>query len=200
MGHESATPAAVTRGSLLRRVATGVAAVSAGGAAAAGFASASGRPRLTGRDRQVLEFALTLERLQTEFYAQALAAGKLTGETRQFAQIVGREERAHLSYVERALGTGPQKPATYDFARYLTGNDAFIGGAMTLEQIGLAAYNGQAGNVSPPILAGAARMISVEARHVAWARGLAGQEPAPDATDTPLSAEAATQAIQPFLA
>ena len=45
-----------------------------------------------------------------------------------------------------------------------------------------------------------ARVISVEARHAAWVRDLAGQQPAPHATDAPISAEQAMNAIRPFMA
>ena len=70
--------------------------------------------------------------------------------------------------------------------------------AVKLEEIGLAAYNGQAGNVSKPTLRSLARVMSVEARHVAWIRVLAGEVPAPTPTDTPISAQAATRALRAF--
>ena len=54
-----------------------------------------------------------------------------------------------------------------------------------LEDTGVALYNGQAGNLTPASLAAAAEIVSVEARHAAWARDLAGEIPAPVATDTP---------------
>jgi Ferritin-like domain len=56
---------------------------------------------------------------------------------------------------------------------------------VVLEDIGVALYNGQAGNLTPGALAAAAEIVSVEARHAAWARDLAGELPAPAATEAP---------------
>ena len=50
---------------------------------------------------------------------------------------------------------------------------------MALEETAVAAYNGQATNLTPEALATAARIASVEARHASWARGIAGEAPAP---------------------
>ena len=55
--------------------------------------------------------------------------------------------------------------------------------AVVLEDVGVALYNGQAGNLTAGALAAAAEIVSVEARHAAWARDLAGELPAPVATD-----------------
>jgi hypothetical protein len=60
---------------------------------------------------------------------------------------------------------------------------------VVLEDVGVALYNGQAGNLTRGALAAAAEIVSVEARHSAWARDLAGEIPAPVATDVPADAE-----------
>jgi rubrerythrin len=188
-----------TRGRLLRRMSVGLGALSAGGAGAAALASARGSASLPSRDRQILRFALVLERLQTAFYAEAIRAGKLTGEARQFAEIVGREEQAHLRYLEKVLGSGAEPGQRYRFGDAAHSDRSFIAAAVKLEDTGLAAYNGQAANLSRSTLRSVARVISVEARHAAWARDLAGEQPAPHATDVPISAAEATSAIRPFM-
>lgn len=188
-----------TRGGLLWRVSVGLGAISAGGAGAAALASARGPASLPARDRRILRFALELERLQTAFYADAIRVGKLTGEVRQFAEIVGREERAHLQYLEKALGSTAGSGQHYHFGDAAGNDRTFIAAAVKLEDTGLAGYNGQAANLSRTTLRSVARVISVEARHAAWARDLAGQEPAPDATDAPISASEAMTAIRPFI-
>ena len=71
---------------------------------------------------------------------------------------------------------------------------------MLLEDTGLAAYNGQAANLSAPALADVGRIISVEARHAAWVRALAGKQPAPVAIDVPISAAQAQTALKGFIA
>lgn len=189
----------VTRGRLLRRLAVGCGALSLGRAAAA-LAPAKATAALTAGDRTILEFALMLEHLQAGFYDQALRAGKLTGEPRQFAEIVGGQEHAHLSYLQAELGSGAGNAPTYRFGDAVRANQTFVAAAVTLEELGLAAYNGQAENLSPSALGAVARVISVEARHVAWVRGLAGRRPAPAAADIPISATAAMKAIRPYMA
>ncbi len=67
--------------------------------------------------------------------------------------------------------------------------------AIRLEELGLAAYNGAAASLTPEALADASRIVSVEARHAAWIRDLAGKNPAPRAADRPISAAQAQKAI-----
>ncbi len=71
--------------------------------------------------------------------------------------------------------------------------------AISLETTGLGVYNGQAVNLTPTTLAAAARVVSVEARHTAWARALAGKLPAPVAVDVPVSVNEAKKTFQPFI-
>jgi rubrerythrin len=195
--------AGVPRAELFKRFAISLGGLSAAGAAAAGLASASGssgQSSLSSRDREVLEFALRLEQLQTAFYGQALRAGKLTDVTKQFAEVVGREERAHLHYLERALGhAAAAKAPTFKFGDATTSDAAFIAAAVKIEDTGVAAYNGQAENISRGTLRFVARVMSVEARHAAWARSLAGKLPAPVPADVPITASAALQSIKPYL-
>jgi rubrerythrin len=191
----------VPRAAIIKRIAVTLGGLSAAGAAAAGLASASrsSGASLSSRDTEVLELALKLEQLQTAFYGQALRDGKLTGETRQFAEVVGREERAHLQYLEHTLGHATGSEPTFTFGDATTNNDKFIAAAVTIEDTGLAAYNGQAENMSRATLQSVARVISVEARHAAWARSLAGQLPAPVPADVPITAAAALKSIKPYL-
>ncbi len=49
----------------------------------------------------------------------------------------------------------------------------------------MAAYNGQAANVTAEVFVAAARIVSVEARQEAWIRSSAGRDPAPQTTDQP---------------
>ncbi len=64
-----------------------------------------------------------------------------------------------------------------------------------LEDVGVAAYNGQAVNLTKPVLKAAATIVSVEARHAAWIRDIVGQPAAPDATDKPATERQARAAV-----
>ena len=52
-----------------------------------------------------------------------------------------------------------------------------------LEDLGVAALDGQAANLTKPSLAAVATIVSVEARHAAWIRDLLGELPAPTAAN-----------------
>jgi hypothetical protein len=186
------------RGALTRWLRpVGVSGVLVGASATVAFARNSSS--LTRRDRQVLEFLAGLERLESSFYAAALSAGKLTGEPRQYAATVGREERAHLHDLVELMGGHAPSAAHYRFGHAFGSNAAFVAAASSLEDTVVAAYNGQAENMTRHTLGRVARIMSVESRHAAWARGLAGKLPAPVAADRAIDADAAMKALRPFL-
>jgi len=200
-GSETGGALETRRGALTRWLrpagATGV--VAAAGAIGATVAVAHGSPAPSRRDREVLDFLAGLERLEASFYAAALSAGKLTGEPRQFAETVGREERAHLRDLTELLGGRGPSATHHRFAGAFASNAAFVAAAATLEDTVVAAYNGQAENMSRHMLGRVARIMSVESRHAAWARGLAGKLPAPVAADSAIDADAAMKSLRPLL-
>jgi Ferritin-like domain len=65
-----------------------------------------------------------------------------------------------------------------------------------LENIGVAAYNGQAANLTKGALAAAAEIVSVEGRHAAWISALAGEPPAPRAADAGASSADVVRRLQ----
>ena len=179
-----------------------VALLGAAGGSALGAAELAAAPDSSGSaatDRQILTFGLLIERLQAAFYADALRAGRLTGEARQFAQVVAAEEGAHVKYFTAALGGAAGKSPDFRFGDAVTDPAKFIGTAISLEEAGLGVYNGQGVNLTPQTLAAAARVVSVEARHAAWARALAGKDPAPVAVDVPVTVVQAKQTFRPFI-
>jgi rubrerythrin len=161
------------------------------GALAAGAGGAVAVPVLVeaqgADDRRVLELLLLMERTEAAFYSAALEAGILDGELRDFAEVVRGHEAEHLAVVEGALGPDLPAEPTFDFADSLADADAFARSAARLEDAAVGAYNGQAGNVSKKVFAVAARIVSVEARHAAWVRSIENRDPAPDATDKPMT-------------
>lgn len=172
-----------------------------GGAAfgASELAAAPGSHTSAARDREILNLGLLVARLQAAFYAEALRSGKLNGEKHQFAQVAGGQEREHVKFLSGALGSHAAKSPAFRFGDAVTDPDKFISTAVTLESTSLATYNGQGVNLTPATLAAAAKIVSVEARHAAWARAIAGQLPAPDAVDAPITVAQAKKALAPFL-
>jgi rubrerythrin len=140
------------------------------------------------QDVRVLSLALRLEYTEAAFYAEALANGILSDELRTYAEAVLAHEEEHVGFLRQALGSDAPDRPSFDFGRATRDPDAFTRTAITLEDLAVAGYNGQATNLTPATLAAAAKIVSVEARHAAWIREIAGQVAAPDAVDAPVTA------------
>jgi rubrerythrin len=174
---------------LLSRRALLGSAVVAGGIVATELAAPAASAPSPAQDARILNFALLLEYLTAAFYGETVDKGAVRGELRRFAQVVGAHERAHVALLRKVLGKKARPRPRLDFGTATSEPKRYLAAAITLEDTGVAAYNGQAANLTPHTLAAAAEIVSVEARHAAWARALGGQLPAIAATD-PLASEA----------
>lgn len=185
----------VSRGDLLRRGAAVGTSLLASGVVIGGLATPAASAPSAEQDRSTLEYLLELEELQAAFYAEALKTGSLKGELREYARVVGEHEREHVAYLRKALGGG-RKAQAYDFGDATSTPKNFKKTAVTLEETGLGAYTGAAVRLTADTLRDAARIVSVEARHAAWARDLAGRPPAPQASDEPTSEQRVRAAVR----
>jgi hypothetical protein len=165
-------------------------ALAAGGAVLGWGAGAAEPAPSRALDQKIFNFALLLERLQANFYTEAVNAGALRGELLEFAEVVGGHEREHVKFLEKALGNRASKTPTFEFRSATQDRQKFLDAAVLLENTGVAAYNGQAANLTKKSLAAAAEIVSVEGRHAAWISDLAGQPPAPRAADPGATADA----------
>ena len=160
--------------------------IGAAGLAAAGTADAATEPR---GDVAILNYALTLEYLQSAFYTEVERIGSLTGETARLARIVGGHERTHVRMLLDVLGRRAVAKPTFDFHGATDSQNAFVRTAVAFEDLGVAAYKGQAPRIaSPAYLEAALAIHATEARHAAWIRRIAGILPAQSAFDQPASA------------
>jgi rubrerythrin len=175
-----------TRGVFLRRAA----AFAGGGlvfAAGGPIASAMAAGAVGQGDIDILNYALTLEYLEAAFYNEAVAKRALSGETAQFAKVVAAHENAHVAALQKTLGAKAVKKPNFNFKGTTASQGTFQQTAKTLEDTGVQAYLGQAGNIkAKPVLAAAASILPVEARHAAWIANIIGKgsgspSPAPDA-------------------
>jgi hypothetical protein len=177
-----------------RALALGAGAI-AGGAVIGRLPEASSAPSPQ-QDREVLRFLLLIEHMQAALYEEAAARGSLDGELLEFARVAGGHERRHVALLREALGRESPEAPELDFGRATTDAKEFAAAAVKLEDVGLAAYNGQGANLTPEPLMDALRIVSVEARHVAWIRAIAGEHPAPTAADPAWSRRKAMAEIQ----
>lgn len=167
----------------------------AGGSLVAGGVLMGGLPSLAAakpskrQDVRILNYALTLEFLEAEFYEQAVRNGALSDPvTRRFAEVVAEHERTHVSFLRRALGRAAVRKPTFDFGDTVTNQDKFRQTAQVLEDTGVAAYAGQGTRIKQrPVVVAALSIHSVEARHAAWIRFINGGGQ-PGAADSALPA------------
>lgn len=151
-------------------------------------------------DIDVLNFALTLELLESAFYERALTL-QLSSEVREMAQTFGTHELEHVAAIEETIdGLGGKPDMAPGFAFPITDERSFLALAQTLEETGVSAYNGAAGQIqSPEVLAAAGQIVQIEARHAAAIRTARSRAPAPRAFDMALGMEEVLQAAKPFL-
>ena len=137
-------------------------------------------------DNAILNFALTLEYLQAAFYTETERAHAIGAELARVPRQLGSVERAHVFALRKVLGRAAVKRPSFDFKGVTEDQVKFLKTAVAFEDLGAAAYKGQATRVdSPALLAAAVAIHSVEARHAAWMRYLAGFTPAGRAFDEP---------------
>ena len=157
------------------------------GAVVGASAFAGAMPRIASgatpkSDVAILNFALTLEYLEAEFYIEAVAKGRFRGELGTFARIVKAHEVAHVKFLKGALGSAAVAKPKFDFQGTTTSRAKFKATAQVLEDTGVAAYLGQVGNIkSKQILAAAGSILPIEARHAGWIRSINGVSGAPRA-------------------
>ena len=161
---------------------------------------------MAGGDLAIVQYALTLEHLETDFYNAVLDSGvvkdKALGET---AKLIRDAEQAHvdtLTGVVKDLGGTPERPRTNFDAVIEGGEKMVLRTAAAVENLGAAAYLGQAGRIqSMDILAAALSIHSIEARHAAALNAVVGKTIVPDgAFAKPASMEEVLPQVKPFLA
>jgi hypothetical protein len=159
-------------------------------AAVPGSALASTRPRATlaASDVAILNYALTLEYLESAFYAEALSQGALTGKLLAFAKVVAAHEATHVTTLKGVLGSKAVAKPTFDFKGTTTKATTFAATSLALETTGVAAYLGQGANVkSNAVLGDAVAILAVESRHMAWIADIIGGGGKPSPSPLPFS-------------
>jgi rubrerythrin len=167
-------------------------------------------------DLHILNYALTLEFLEADFYKKVIASGivkdkKVASLATQFGDTEQQHVEALTSTIKK-LGGKPVAAPKSNFGPTLDkGLMAVLETAATVENLGAAAYLGAAGSIkSKDVLAAALSIHSVEARHAAALNSLVGrgfggkgglEGSLPDGAFAKGMSEAAVlAAVKPFLA
>lgn len=128
----------------------------------------------------VLNYALTLEFLEAEFYRQGNSAGLLDGKAAEYLRTIQTDEEAHVTTIQDTIAQlgGDAVPApAVDFGPAFASGDSYLETAFTFENLGVAAYLGAAPSLfqEKELLTAAASIFGVEARHAAIIGQLQGK-------------------------
>jgi hypothetical protein len=141
-------------------------------------------------DLDILNFALTLEYLEADFYTVKGKSLRLGGTAKGLAKEFGAEEVEHVDALTKAItnaGGKPVKKPTFSFP--VTNEASFLKLAYVLENTGVGAYNGAGPSLTnKALLAAAGSIVQIEARHAASIAVLTHSKITPDgAFDMPLT-------------
>jgi hypothetical protein len=172
-----------TRADFFRKAVIGGAALTA-----ALEAPAVAQPRNTANDVAILQFDLGLEYLQAAMYSEAERLGEVSPRTLEWSRVVGANERGHVQAIRGLLGRDAVKSPSFNFRGVTEDDRLFTETAVAFEDLTAALLKTQATQLdSREVLAAVASLHSVEARHAAWIRHIAGIVPAAEAFDEPTS-------------
>jgi hypothetical protein len=153
-------------------------------------------------DLDILNFALTLEYLETNFYQVKGKMVGLSGEAKSLAAMFGDDEAQHVQALTAAIkgaGGTPVKMPTFVFP--VNDQASFLKLAYTIENTGVGAYNGAGPALTNPQFLGAAgSIVQIEARHAASIGLLTNQSVLPNgAFDKPLTMAQVLTAVKPLI-
>ncbi|HRV59423.1 MAG: ferritin-like domain-containing protein [Solirubrobacterales bacterium] len=153
-------------------------------------------------DIGIMNYALTLEYLETAFYEDVAKSGLFKGSDLETIRKFGSQEAEHVAALTAAVKKAGGKPAAKPKTEFPLNNaKQVLRLASTVENLGAAAYLGQAARIqSPDVLAAALSIHSVEGRHAAALNTLLGKTPVPDGPfAAPAPAAMVLNAVQPFI-
>jgi hypothetical protein len=153
-------------------------------------------------DLKIVNYALTLEYIEADFYAKVASSGLFKGAQLDTIKMFGDQEAQHVdaltATVKKLGGTPAPKPKT-KFP--LKDAMSVLKLAATVENLGAAAYLGQAGSIkNKEVLAAALSIHTVEARHASALNTLLGKGVTPDgAFAKPVSMADVLPKVKPFI-
>ncbi|MDQ6908446.1 MAG: ferritin-like domain-containing protein [Chloroflexota bacterium] len=154
-------------------------------------------------DLDILNYALTLEHLETEMYKQIIASGKLTGDEQGYATQFGAHEAAHVTAltqtIQKLSGTPVAAQAKYNFPAFDT-RDNIVKFLVTIEDLGAGAYLAAAPEIkNPDVLTAAVQIHNIEGEHASIWRRQAKMTPVAGAFASPVAKADVLKAAGPIL-
>ncbi|HEX2111036.1 MAG TPA: ferritin-like domain-containing protein [Gaiellaceae bacterium] len=137
----------------------------------------------------ILNYGLGFEYLQSTFYTETERVGtvaRMDERRATWARTLGAHERAHVAILRQVLGERAIKKPSFNFGGATETPNSFTRTAVAMEDLTVALLTGQTPRVrTPALLAAFFTLLTVEARHAAWARRIAGFQPVGAPLDQP---------------
>jgi hypothetical protein len=137
----------------------------------------------------ILNYGLGFEYLQSTFYTETERVGtvaRMDERRARWARTLGSHERAHVAILKQVLGGKAIRKPSFDFGGATETQERFTKTAVAMEDLTVALLTGQTPRMRTPALVAAFfSLLTVEARHAAWARRIAGFRPVGPALDEP---------------
>ncbi len=155
-------------------------------------------------DLEILNYALTLEYLESDFYRQGLEGDILSGRTLELVEPISNHEDEHVTTLTSVVKDAGGKAAAKPKFKYPDGTfeskDTFLKTASVFEELGVTAYHGQVARIDDgAYLAAAASIAGVESRHAAIIADLIGGNPFPSSFEKRASMSAVLKAAGDFI-
>ena len=155
-------------------------------------------------DLEILNYALTLEYLEAEFYTNGLKGNALSGRDRELIEPIRDHEQEHVKAVRQTIrdlgGRAVSKPEFSFPDGTFTDKKKFLETASAFEELGVTAYHGQVPRIKDgDILAAAASIAGVESRHAAVVAHLLGGDPFPAPFEKSMSMKQVLAAADDFI-
>ena len=172
--------------------------------AVAGFGRGSASAQAEGSDLEILNYALTLEYLEADFYNRGVEGGVLSGRELALVTPIRDHEDAHVAALTstiKDLGGTPVKSPKFKYPEgTFTKKAAFLETASVFEELGVTAYHGQVTLIKDVALLGAAAAIAgVESRHAAILADMTGGNPFPAPVEGTATMKQVLKAATPFI-
>ncbi len=165
-------------------------------------ASTQAPPPKPGADLDIVNYALMLEYVEADFYKKVAASGLFRGKELDLLKTFGDHEQQHVAALTSTVGQLGGIPATRPQTTFpLTSATSVANLAATVENLGAAAYLGQAANIKDKeVLAAALSIHTVEARHAAALNRLTNKPATPEgAFAKPASMAQVLPKVKPFI-
>lgn len=172
--------------------------------AVAGFGRGSVSAQVDDSDLEILNYALTLEYLEADFYNQGVDGGVLSGRELELITPIRDHEDAHVAALTSTISDLGGKPVKAPGTKYpdgtFTDKAKFLETASVFEELGVKAYHGQVTLVKNiDILGAAAAIAGVESRHAAILADLTGGNPFPAPVEETATMQEVLEAAKPFI-